>query len=340
MEKSTETILRGLKPSSKTRVYDLLSEAGFDVSDWANFRNGERSPATNPKYCYEWSFTQNESLVLLNLWHESFSIQNEEIICELNMRTFANEVARAADDPWRENRPPRVWEKRAQKLDQAIQLAHRKKLPIRVIVCEGEMRDFTLGEEEASKVKKRMLDPASWEVESYDWTSGQTVLIRRKSSQSTSFPDEAIKNFNLQPSVSINEFQVSPADKTTEIITAAEPEYIDQFSEELQAKQLADIKRVESSVYPRSAEVRNLALKRAQGICQLCGQAGFLTSSGKQYLETHHIIPLSEGGEDTLSNVVALCATDHKRAHFSSVSSTLQIQLLEIASIGTFPNFQ
>ena len=39
-------------------------------------------------------------------------------------------------------------------------------------------------------------------------------------------------------------------------------------------------------------------------------------TTGALYLETHHIVPLSEGGPDHLSNVVAVCPNDHRRAHF------------------------
>ncbi|MFV5483444.1 HNH endonuclease [Acinetobacter towneri] len=33
------------------------------------------------------------------------------------------------------------------------------------------------------------------------------------------------------------------------------------------------------------------------------------------YLETHHIVWLARGGEDTISNTVALCPNCHKRMH-------------------------
>jgi 5-methylcytosine-specific restriction protein A len=59
-------------------------------------------------------------------------------------------------------------------------------------------------------------------------------------------------------------------------------------------------------------------LNNAQGICQLCHQkAPFIkASNGTPYLEVHHWISLSEGGEDSIENAVALCPNCHKRAHF------------------------
>jgi hypothetical protein len=50
------TALSDLKPTQKFLVMNLLADAGFDVSDWANY-DGEH-PASNPKYCYNWSFEQ------------------------------------------------------------------------------------------------------------------------------------------------------------------------------------------------------------------------------------------------------------------------------------------
>ncbi len=50
--------------------------------------------------------------------------------------------------------------------------------------------------------------------------------------------------------------------------------------------------------------------------------------SGSLYLETHHVIPLGEGGPDDDANVVALCANDHRRAHFSEERAAIRKKLL------------
>lgn len=41
----------------------------------------------------------------------------------------------------------------------------------------------------------------------------------------------------------------------------------------------------------------------------------FLDSEGRPFLETHHIECLSEGGEDTIENTVALCPNCRKKMH-------------------------
>ena len=70
-----------------------------------------------------------------------------------------------------------------------------------------------------------------------------------------------------------------------------------------------------SQVYDRDPKVRNAVLLRANGYCEYCKEKGFETPHGF-YLETHHITPLSEGGADTVENVIAICPNDHRMAHY------------------------
>lgn len=73
---------------------------------------------------------------------------------------------------------------------------------------------------------------------------------------------------------------------------------------------------IKSSVYIRNAYVAEYSKRRAQGICQLCEQkAPFLDDNNKPYLESHHIIWMSAGGEDTITNTVALCPNCHRKMH-------------------------
>ena len=56
--------------------------------------------------------------------------------------------------------------------------------------------------------------------------------------------------------------------------------------------------------------------KRAHGICQYCKQpAPFTDTKGNPYLEVHHLVWLSRGGDDSTANTVALCPNCHKRMH-------------------------
>ncbi len=66
----------------------------------------------------------------------------------------------------------------------------------------------------------------------------------------------------------------------------------------------------------RDPYIAEYAKKKANGICQLCAQpAPFKDKNGKPYLESHHIIWLSQGGTDSIDNTVALCPNCHKKMH-------------------------
>ena len=86
-------------------------------------------------------------------------------------------------------------------------------------------------------------------------------------------------------------------------------------------------------VHHRSSAVRTYVLKRANGICEGCGEeAPFKTSEGRFYLEPHHIRRLSDGGPDHPIWVAALCPNCHSRAHYSADRNEFNQQLIEIIS--------
>lgn len=72
------------------------------------------------------------------------------------------------------------------------------------------------------------------------------------------------------------------------------------------------------TVYERSPAVKAWVLKHAGPYCEAChAVAPFEVQPGIPYLEVHHVKPLSENGEDTIENAVALCPNCHRRCHFS-----------------------
>lgn len=284
--------LNEITPRTRALVHDLVKEAGVDVSDWANYKRGAAHASSNPKYCYEWAFIEPDKVVVLNLWHAGMTETNGVIQDQLNMRAFAHRIARLRYDPLQEDDAKLIWEMRALKMDSAIQLAARKQLPVRVIVCEGDMRGADAGEGKESRVLNRMLDPVFWSVTHYDWATGEATLTRGAMAMG----------------------------------------FVDQFSaSERAGVPVLDRRTVESKVFIRSADVRRRVLLRAGGSCELCGVKGFKTSTGQVYLETHHVVPLSEGGSDLVSNVVALCPTDHRRAHYGADRLDLRRKLELVA---------
>ena len=278
--------LESLRPTERRRVMDLVRDAGVDVSDWSNYEGGVARAAANPKYCYEWSFCVPGKVVILNIWHAHLREAGGTITLTDNLRENAIFYA---DVPGRA-----VWRKRAESFDHHVALAATDGLPVRTIVCDGEMRAKFDTESLASKVRARALDPAPWAVTSYDQTTGQFVLRRG------ALPHRLKDQFVTDP---------LPGSPT-------------------------ETKSVTGLVFVRSAAVRLLALKRADGSCEWCGELGFTTDDGSVFLETHHVVPLSEEGPDIITNVVALCANHHREAHFGSSRVTMRSSLLTFLKTG------
>jgi len=75
---------------------------------------------------------------------------------------------------------------------------------------------------------------------------------------------------------------------------------------------------VNSAHYIRDPYVAEYVKREANGICQDCKKpAPFINKkTGEPYLEIHHLVPLSQGGSDTIDNVIALCPNCHRKRHY------------------------
>ena len=96
----------------------------------------------------------------------------------------------------------------------------------------------------------------------------------------------------------------------------------DLFTRAVHSRRQPVNRKVASTTYERNAYVAELARRRADGRCQLCGRtAPFETRQGEPYLEIHHIDRLSRGGSDTIENTVALCPNCHRKMHLLNLKS-------------------
>lgn len=270
--------LESLRPSRKDHVFDLVEEAGIDISDWIASSNDARGYKANPKYCYEWSFVEPDRVVVLNLWHDQMHDEGGLVVQRNNFRqdALANE-----------GKP--IWVRRATKLDETLQTALKRNLPVRVIVNDGRMRRQRDPNADASRVTARQLDPELWTITEYDWRTGEHAITRGVLKQ----------------------------------------QFVDQFDLDQADRGSPERRTGTTSSFVRSPEVRRKVLRRASGRCEYCGQLGFKMASGSIYLETHHVVPLSEGGPDHVTNVVALCPNDHKRAHFAAERDQMRSELTQ-----------
>jgi hypothetical protein len=89
-----------------------------------------------------------------------------------------------------------------------------------------------------------------------------------------------------------------------------------------------DRTKSESWSYARDPGVRTAVLRRANGMCELCGKLGFTKADGTLYLESHHVIALAKDGADRPTNVIALCPDDHREAHFGVRSEELERRMI------------
>lgn len=110
-------------------------------------------------------------------------------------------------------------------------------------------------------------------------------------------------------------------------VIAPEPHhlYVDQYT--IGDDMLVSKRESVRSEFVRSRNERNVVLQRAQGVCELCGEPGFTTAAGNVFLETHHVVPLSEGGADAANNIAALCPNDHREAHHGARASAIREEL-------------
>jgi len=77
-------------------------------------------------------------------------------------------------------------------------------------------------------------------------------------------------------------------------------------------------KLVLTIAYDRNPEVVSKVLERANGICEMCNKkAPFVKAKdGLPYLEVHHKVQLSNDGDDTVENAIALCPNCHRKEHY------------------------
>lgn len=80
----------------------------------------------------------------------------------------------------------------------------------------------------------------------------------------------------------------------------------------------------QSNLIDRDPLVKAWILQEAEGVCELCdSNSPFIKDNGKPYLEVHHVLPLANGGSDTVSNAVGVCANCHRALHYSKSRNEL-----------------
>ncbi len=75
---------------------------------------------------------------------------------------------------------------------------------------------------------------------------------------------------------------------------------------------------IERAEFIRSPFIVAAVLIRSDGKCEMpgCARQLFSRDDDSPYLEVHHVVPLSEDGDDTFINAAALCPHCHREVHY------------------------
>lgn len=319
-----DTVLEALRPIGKSMIIDCVRDAGIDVRAWG-FRKKDGHPVALPQsnggYCYEWSFRGLDGAVsLLCVWFEELDVDSKGRVCFAgNLKAYADTLIRRLEkDPKNRNRTikdPRI--SRAQYFSSTLHIAYLNSKPLRVVLVSGPVRELDDTESGSDRAVGRYLDEESWRVESFDDDTGAFILVR--GDHQVKIPECGSESVGLfRGPVEIGGVAVGDE------VPVGGKVVVDQF--------LAEGRPVSYSYKGeqkyRDPRVRAIVLARSGGICELTSVPGFQMVNGGVYLETHHIVPLSEGGPDTVENVIALSADAHRRAHYGDD----RIQLRQLCS--------
>lgn len=300
-----------IKPTRRERIYDVVKDAGIDVSAW---HEGKGDFSTNPNFCYRWAF-EGEHSVVLCLWMWSINLVDGQWVCVGNARREQMEREAQGSDHWDpavRNRTKR-WAKSAYQLDEVIKQAFRKKLDVRVCIVDSR---GDASELETSSADYRMLDSCVWEL-TYDMMTGDYQVRRGVSAGADSIALQPVEPEPVQqpaapmlPEITATSYGVGVVDQFIQDAATIDPVLVQKYERE------------------RSKEVRQLVMARSEGKCEWCKELGFTKHDGQIYLESHHVIPLCDSGADTIHNVIALCPNDHRKAHYGEERAAMTEAML------------
>ena len=106
-----------------------------------------------------------------------------------------------------------------------------------------------------------------------------------------------------------------------------------------------DTKYIEIKQVERDRDIREVCLMRAGYQCEINSEhTSFTTVNGRQYVESHHIIPLKYQDQfnfnlDTVDNLIALCPNCHKAIHYGS-RRTKEMLLKQIHNIRPITEYE
>ncbi|NBA88903.1 hypothetical protein GVN16_24220 [Emticicia sp. CRIBPO] len=140
--------------------------------------------------------------------------------------------------------------------------------------------------------------------------------------------NDRLLRFHLTPAKNVYEDGIIPlvvADRVTSL-ESLQQKILTAVNEQKQGKRLSVVE-----YRTRIKYVKDYALARAKGFCELCKkEAPFKSKEAVPFLEVHHILRLADDGVDLPENVAAICPNCHREAHFGQRREEIQIELKAI----------
>lgn len=135
--------------------------------------------------------------------------------------------------------------------------------------------------------------------------------------------------FPIKPKV--GGFKAQPSERQVRAVKQAREKIVTKLSlEELRKRAMAakgkpSRRSVTSEQVSRDPIVSEYVKRMAKGHCDLCEYpAPFLDKKKRPYFECHHVVHLANGGEDAVSNAVALCPNCHRKMHSLNLKTDKQ----------------
>ena len=116
-------------------------------------------------------------------------------------------------------------------------------------------------------------------------------------------------------------------EKIQKILEQVDPKYL--LEKARSAPKKPETEEVTTKRLKRSDHVAAVVKQMADFKCEVdtCSYQGFEKSDGDQYIEIHHLDQLSDGGEDSIDNAVAVCPNCHRMLHFGKNKKKLKDNL-------------
>lgn len=288
-----DAVLKALYPTKTENVIEVVEACGHDITPWGFNKDGTivKNPSTNQGRVHNWAFEYPGQLSLVFLWHKTLRTTDAGITYTINPSEEYHQYREQGNTQRA---------KSAEGLRGVLLQAHLQKQNLRVAIVAPDPRK---SEDDTASVKYRELDDELWHVGRFDLATMEFDIVRGPLKNEVSDEVAALP---------------APTEETYSVGV------VDQFI----GSDRPDTYQINGKVCRRDPKVRQAVMQRSNGACEHCGQQGFMTISGEFYLESHHVIPLSEGGPDLESNVMALCPAHHREAHFGMERNNLREMLL------------